>query len=132
MHYIITFESGQFDIGNEKPNPINPIHGISVGEWLSPLLIKKGANVTEIDAEDWGWYLYATYNDREYLVGFIALPDEQGEEKPEIIIQVQRNRSFMEVLTFKNKMDENDELLKTIYEVVCSLEDAEKIEIRTA
>ena len=73
MAYVISFYSNVFNLDNEKENSINPIKGISVGEWLNPILKKNGISVTEIDEEDWGWYSYARFNDRKYLIGYTTM-----------------------------------------------------------
>ena len=93
-YYIITLESNKFDISQERKNPINPICDVSLGEWLSLLLKQKNIDVTDIDAEDWGWYVYVTFNDKKYLVGFIAIPNEKDSGNAELIIQVTKKRSF--------------------------------------
>ena len=129
MHYIITFKSSKFHISHERKNPINPIYGVSLGEWLSLLLKQKNINVTDIDAEDWGWYVYVTLNYKKYLVGFIAIPDEEESDNAELIIQVNKKRSFIELLTFKEKMNETDELLQLIHQFVSKIEDAKNIEV---
>ena len=96
---------------------------------MSPLLTENGIEVSKIDAEDWGWYLHATFNGRKYLVGFVALPDTERKEDPELIIQIDNNRSFMECLTFKNKMTKNDDLLRLVHQLVRKVEDAKKNEM---
>jgi len=131
MHYVISFESNEFDLNNEEENPINPIKGKSVGEWMTELLRKDGVQVTEVDAEDWGWYTYATYKGNKYLVGFIGLPSETTDEAPEIMIQIDKSRSFVESILGKNKMTENDSFLALVQSHIASLQDATKIEVMT-
>ena len=88
MHYIVIFESDHFDLAGEDPNPINPNHGQSVGLWMAPLLESRGLEVSEVLAEDWGWYLGATLGDRGYLVGFAGHPAEEPGGASELIVQV--------------------------------------------
>ncbi len=125
MNYIITFQSAIFDIENEKENPINPIKGVSLGEWISPLLEKKGILVSDVKAEDWGWYIDATLNGRKYIIGFIAILDGDGE----LIIQIIKKRTFFEVISFKNKMNEKDSMLKEVNAIVKSIKDVSNIEV---
>lgn len=129
MHYVISFESNQFDLDSEDENPINPIKGKSVGEWMTKLFENDGVEVTEVDAEDWGWYSYATYQENKYLIGFIGLPAESKNEAPEIIVQVDKSRSFFESILGKNKMSENDPLLPIIQGYINSIQDIANIEI---
>lgn len=129
MHYIIRFWSAQFDLAGEMPNPINPIPGLSIGLWLSPLLAKKGIKVTKIHAEDWGWYHYAIRNDRTYLVGYVGFPDEGDGAEAELLIQIDKRRSFMEIVTFKNRMDENDALVKLVHDLVGGIGDVRNIDV---
>ena len=129
MHYVISFESKQFDLDGEEENPINPIKGKSVGEWLVELLRKEEINVSNFDAEDWGWYSYATYQDNKYLIGFAAHPGRSENEVPEIIIQVDKRRSLFERLLGKNKLTNNDPLLSIIERHIKGIEDIANIEM---
>jgi hypothetical protein len=118
MHYIVTFETAQFALAAEKPNPINPIHGISVGEWLLARLPEAVIPSGKIEAEDWGWAVDVTYAKFSYMFGFIALPDEQESEPAEVIIIVDKQRSLIEKLLGKNKFDTKDELLAIIKNLI--------------
>ena len=131
MHYIVTFESDRFDLKGEDPNPINPIQGQSIGRWIAPLLESNGVETTEIAPEDWGWYLEARIGDRWYLVGFVGFPadEEPVGDVPELIIQVQKHRSFVERLTFKERMDESDRLLLLVVELVRALQDVRNVQV---
>ncbi len=129
MHYVISFESKQFDLENEERNPINPIKGKSVGEWLGNLLREEGANVSDLDAEDWGWYSYAIYRGNKYLIGFIAHPGKVENEAPEIIIQVDKRRSLFDKVLGKNKLTHSDPLLSTIERHIKGIEDVANIEL---
>lgn len=130
MHYVISFESRQFDLENEEENPINPIKGKSVGEWISTLLNKDGAEVTEVDAEDWGWYCYATYQGQKYLVGFVGLPAESEDGAPEIMIQLDKSRSLFSAVFGKNKMTGDDPLLSIIHGHIKGIPDVANIEVQ--
>jgi hypothetical protein len=129
MHYVISFESKQFDLDNEEENPINPIKGKSVGEWIINLLKNEGIEVTEVDAEDWGWYSYATYQGNKYLVGFIGLPAESKDDAPEIIVQVDKPRSFFDSILGKNKLTKDDPLLSIVEGHVKGIQDIASFEV---
>ena len=60
MNQAIHFKTSMFDILKEKKNPINPIHGLSLLEWLRKKLEGK-IEITEPEAEDWGWYSELEY-----------------------------------------------------------------------
>ncbi len=129
MHYVISFESKQFDLDHEEENPINPVKGKSVGEWMLSLFYADGVEVTDIDAEDWGWYSYATYQGNRYLVGFIGIPSESKDEAPEIIVQVNKSRTLFESVFGKNKMTENDPLVLIVHGYINSIQDVTNIEV---
>ena len=132
MPYTITFESKRFDLSKEKENPIKPVRGISIGEWLAPVLTADGVEVTEIDAKDSGWDLYATLADRRYLVGFVGLPATDDDEAPELIISIDKQRSFIEQLSLKGKMDADDPLLVKICGIVEDQTDFSDVEVTVA
>ena len=129
MHYAISFETEIFDLESEKINSINPIKGYSVGNWFKPHLESAKITVSEIDEEDWGWYSIAKYKDGSYLIGFIALPDEKGIEPPEIIVQVDRVRSFWKKLLGKDTIQASDEICKIIKKIIDDCKDFNKIEV---
>ena len=129
MHYVISFETRLFDLDKEDENPINPIKGKSVGEWMANLLKNDGIEVTEVDAEDWGWYSYATCQGSKYLVGFIGLPSESKDETPEIMIQIDKSRSFFESISGKNKMTEKDPLLLKVQGYINGIHDVASVKV---
>jgi hypothetical protein len=46
MVHLVTFTSSQFDVAAETPNPINPIAGEGVLNWLREKLRSAGYDVT--------------------------------------------------------------------------------------
>jgi hypothetical protein len=52
--HLITFETSQFDPAGEKENPINPIAGQAVLQWLRKELTGK-YELSNPEPEDWGW-----------------------------------------------------------------------------
>ena len=98
-----------FDVLKEKENPINPIHGISLLEWLREEL-KGKLDITEPDAEDWGWYSELDFEGNNYLIGACAQFEEGDDPEIEIdwIFQVDKLRSFKEKIFGKNKMSVTD------------------------
>ncbi len=128
MHYVISFETSIFDLDSERENSINPIKGLSVAEWFKPRFLEKGIEVGEIDEEDWGWYSIAKYQGNSYLLGFIAFPDEKGVENPEIIVQVDKERTIFEKLLGKNKMEYSDKVIAAVKSIISSTPDFNKVE----
>lgn len=109
MNQAIHFKTSMFDVSKEKENPINPIYGISLLEWLREEL-KGELSITKPDAEDWGWYSELQYGGNTYLIGSCAHVEEGEEAVGELewVFQVDRSRSFMEILLGKNKMTASD------------------------
>ena len=76
MNEAIHFKTSLFDVSKEKENPINPVYGLSLLEWLRAELANELV-ITEPDAEDWGWYSQLEYEGNIYLIGSCAF-FEQG------------------------------------------------------
>ena len=64
MARVIRFTTDKFDVSKERPNPINPIPGESLLVWLQDRAQSR-TQLTEPDAEDWGWYSYVDWNGRQ-------------------------------------------------------------------
>ena len=105
MNQAIHFKTSMFDVSKEKKNPINPIYGISLLEWLREELEGK-LEITEPDAEDWGWYSELEYQGNRYLIGACAQFEEGDDPTTELewVFQVDKHRSFKEKLLGKSKM----------------------------
>lgn len=109
MNQAIHFKTSMFDVSKERDNPINPIYGISLLEWLRSELEGK-IEITEPDAEDWGWYSELEFEGNNYLIGACAYFEEgdNPQESIEWVFQVDKCRSFKEKLFGKNKMNASD------------------------
>jgi hypothetical protein len=105
MARAIRFMTDKFDVSEERPNPINPIPGESLLVWLRERAQAR-AQLTEPDAEDWGWYSFVDWNGRQYLLGASA-SDEEGER--EWILQIDKQRSMKEKLLGRETMATDDE-----------------------
>lgn len=132
MPLAIHFHSRQFDFTGDKPNPYNPIHGLSLGNWFRDVFRAKDIGASDVEAEDWGWYLDADYAGRSYMVGFCAFCEEDGSvpsgEFTELIVQVEKHRSFTEQILSRNKMDQNDPMLNLVHEIILGIEDVKGVE----
>lgn len=103
---VIRFTTALLDVTKERPNPINPIAGESLLLWLREKA-RPGFDVSEPDAEDWGWYSSVVHRGRAYLLGASA-SDEEGAER-EWILQIVKQRSFLEKFLGREKMSADDE-----------------------
>ena len=104
MGLAIHFKTSLFDVLKEKRNPINPIYGVSLLEWLREELVGR-VNITEPNAEDWGWYSELEYQGNNDLIGASTQFEEEDDPSMEIewVFQVDKPRSFKEKLFGKNK-----------------------------
>ena len=109
MAFVISFSSTTFDIAGERPNPINPIAGESVLNWLRSELVKANYQVTQPSTEDWGWYVDVSSADASYMVGASADASEPA-ERVDWVIQVERVRSLKERLLGRSLLAADDPL----------------------
>ncbi|MGH1365616.1 MAG: hypothetical protein ACRBF0_18785 [Calditrichia bacterium] len=105
----IHFKTSMFDVTKEKENPFNPIYGLSLLEWLKEEL-KGKLELTEPDAEDWGWYSELEFEGNSYMIGSCALIEEKEDPTSELewVLQVHKHRSIKEKLLGRNKMSDSD------------------------
>jgi len=127
MTCSFVFESNTFDWKSEPPNDYHEVNGISMGRYLSPLLARKNIQVTDIESEDWGWYLNATLDNQTYMIGFIIIPKDVGESGDECIVHVEKNRSFIETIMGKNKMRDDDRMLAIVHKLISEIKDVNEI-----
>ena len=117
MAFVIAFRTARFDVSTESPNPINPIAGESVLNWLRPMLAEAGYRSTQPGTEDWGWYMDVEAAGGAYLVGASADADESTTDV-EWVVQVHRARSMKDKLLGRNKLEPGDPLCATIERLV--------------
>lgn len=125
MAHLITFHTPRFDPEKEPENPINPIPGHGVLEWLKPRLAAEGVESSSIEPEDWGWYIEVE-DGAKYLVG--AAGDGDGQSIV-WMIQVEKLRSLGEKLLGKNKLADDDKLSARIERLVRAESDFERISV---
>lgn len=111
MHPVIHFKSSLFDVSSEPDNPINPIRGVSLLGWLTGR-VPSDLDMSEPDAEDWGWYSCVTWQGRKYLVG--ACVHESPDGNHEWVLQVDKIRSFFERLLGRAVLTADDHVFSTI------------------
>jgi len=126
MHYIISFDTSKFDVTKEDENPINPIYGQSLLNWLKDE-VADTVELDEPDTEDWGWYTTIDWKGRAYLLGASAM--ESNEDGYDWVFQVDKHRSFKEKIFGKEKMTKEDECLLFFKSVFDSEADFKNVEI---
>ena len=129
MNQSIYFKSALFDPATEQQNPINPIRGASLINWLSREL-HGTYEIDEAMPEDWGWYSYIEFAGRTYLIGAIAFFEEGDDPGAEIewAFQVDKIRTFREQLLGREKMREDDacfQFFKALFEASPHFQDVQ-------
>lgn len=119
MAWVMTFTSSRFDASEEAPNPINPIAGQAVLQWIRQQLAASPYTATEPAPEDWGWYMDVSAGSAMYLVGASGEPEE-GVRDTTWTIQVDRHRTLMDKLKGRNKLTATDEWIVWLTQLVRS------------
>jgi hypothetical protein len=117
MAFVISFRTARFDVSKETPNPINPIAGESVLNWLRAALAGEDYRSTAPGTEDWGWYMDVEGPAGAYLVGASAEADGATTDV-EWVVQVHRARSMKDKLLGRNKLSAGDPLCSLIERLV--------------
>jgi hypothetical protein len=117
MAQVISFRTRKFDVSKEPPNPINPIAGQSVLNWLREELSKLQYKVTEPSTEDWGWYMDVEGGGASYLIGASADAEDKTPDV-EWVLQVHKHRTVTEKLLGRNKMSTQDPLVLLVERIV--------------
>jgi hypothetical protein len=107
MAAVFRLNTSKFDVAAEKPNPINPIAGQSLLAWFRQAA-KPRVAITEPEPEDWGWYSFAEWNGRTYLLGSSASEEDNGER--EWVLQVVKQRTLLEKILGRERMQNDDGL----------------------
>jgi hypothetical protein len=117
MAHLISFRTARFDVSKETPNPINPIAGEGVLNWLRDELAKAQYRSTAPSTEDWGWYIDVEGPGASYFVGASGDAEDSTPER-EWIVQVHKKRSLRDKLLGRNKMTSDDALFALIESIV--------------
>lgn len=105
MDPVIRFRSSLFDLSKEPENPINPIRGTSILEWIRARL-PDGVSASSVEPEDWGWYFDANWSGRNYMIG--AMAEEGMGGQTEWAVQFDKSRSLKEKLMGREKLHGGD------------------------
>ena len=117
MAHVISFRTARFDVSKETPNPINPIAGEGVLNWLRPELERAHYRTTAPSTEDWGWYMDVEGGGASYLVGASADAEDPNPER-DWTVQVHKQRSLKDKLLGRGKMTPDDPLSTLIERIV--------------
>ena len=115
--------------------------GESVLRWLGDELAKHRYESTVPGMEDWGWYIDAKGAGNSYLVG--ASAEVEYKDAPgsalsydvaasamlDWTIQIHKNRTVMEKLLAKNKMEADDALCALVERIVRSDSRLEEVSV---
>jgi hypothetical protein len=115
MDPVIRFRSRLFDVSTEPENPINPIRGASLLDWLRTRMPAE-VTMTDTEAEDWGWYVDLDWHGRRYMLGASAESGEDGMQ--DWALQIEKLRSFKEKLMGQAKMTAEDPVLAHLRSVI--------------
>ena len=107
MHYVFTFTTAKFDVSKEDENDINPIYGQSMLLWLKDK-VKDTVEITQPDTEDWGWYAYAKWKGKNYLLGASTQDEDMTNGEYLWYFQIIYHRSFKNWLTGRGKGDQDE------------------------
>ena len=127
MTHLVTFTTSRFDVAAETPNPINPIAGEGILNWLREKLCSVGYEVTAPEPEDWGWYVYVKDRGNSYLVG--ASSDLDQPAPREWTIQIHRERSLTDKLFSRNELTDNDALSARIEAFIRESSGAQDVQV---
>lgn len=115
MHPVIRFQSKLFDVSREPENPINPIRGSSLLEWIrarAPAHLAMSAP----EAEDWGWYAEIDWQGRAYLVGANAHESPDGNH--EWVLQIEKSRTVKERLLGRGRLSAGDPCFTFLHDLI--------------
>lgn len=138
MAHLIHFQSRTIDPAAEPENPINPIAGQQVVDWLRKRLLACGECVcSEVEPEDWGWYMDVTYRGQQYLVGAAIIDndavaedfDTHGTEVVSWALLLEKKRSFIKKILRQAAISKTDELTQHVLEFVYARDDLINVEI---
>jgi hypothetical protein len=114
MNQVIRFRSKELDLSVEPANPINPIPGAVVLQWLQAQ--PELAELSEPSPEDWGWYSHLDHAGRTYMVGACIYAASSGEH--ECLVQFEKHRTMLERLLGRCKMDAHDAVVAAVLTAV--------------
>lgn len=129
MARLFSFSSSLFDPAEEPENPINPIAGHAVLDWLAGKLEERGCVTSRPPAEeDWGWYLDVEMGAARYMIGSSGDSDLKN-GSADWMLQVHKKRSIKDRLLGRNRLTEDEELLAVLTGILGDEPGIEEIQI---
>jgi hypothetical protein len=120
-HTDILFETARFNLSEVKEHFINDCcFGEDLAAWLQGRLNSKGMHALEPYQEDWGWEFSVKDSLGSYYVGVggngaeDALNKDQGEWR----VMISKRRSLWSILTGKNKLSVNEQIISSIRKIL--------------
>lgn len=127
MEPAIHFHTRLFDVSLEPENPINPIRGHSLLEWLRER-VPAQLDMTDPDAEDWGWYAHVNWEGRTYMVGAAANESDDGNH--EWVLSLTKHRSLKERVLGKARMLGDDPCLVFFRTLIAGEPDFQQVSVQ--
>jgi hypothetical protein len=127
MEPAIHFHTRLFDVSLEPENPINPIRCHSLLEWLRER-VPAQLDMTDPDAEDWGWYAHVNWEGRTYMVGAAANESEDGNH--EWVLSLTKHRSLKERVLGKARMLGDDPCLVFFRRLIAGEPDFQQVSVQ--
>lgn len=127
MEPAIHFHTRLFDVSLEPENPINPIRGHSLLEWLRER-VPAQLDMTDPDAEDWGWYAHVNWEGRTYMVGAAANECDDGNH--EWVLSLTKLRSLKERVLGKARMLGDDPCLVFFRRLIAGEPDFQQVSVQ--
>jgi len=117
----ILFRTNQFNLSKVGAHFINPCcFGEDLAAWLQAKLTELGIESRPPYQEDWGWELPAKLPSGSYFLCMSGNSDESDTDKDdgEWGIIVEKKRSVGQLLTGKGKISSDDEMMRTVEEIL--------------
>lgn len=118
----ILFESSRFNLSAVQPHFINPCcFGEDLAQWLADKLPKHGIKTTRTPyQEDWGWEFWAGDTESSYYIGIggNSAEDSADPNRGAWRVMITKRRSILEKLTGKNKLEQREPIIRTIWTIL--------------
>ena len=115
----LVFETARFNLSRARQHFINPCcFGDDLAEWLEPRLEVQGVSVIDLYQEDWGWEMKCEVDDYVYFIGISGIPEREGSNFGQWRLLFTKQRSFIERLAGKNRLDRNEPIILLVKELI--------------
>lgn len=117
----IVFRTNRFNLSKGGEHFINSCcFGEDLAAWLRTKLIERGVEANLPYQEDWGWELPAMLGSNSYYLCMSGNSDKSSTnlDEGEWRIMVEKRRSFGQRLRGPSKITANDEMMRTIEELL--------------